>query len=366
MAANDEQVADWFSKPGDSVRAGMQRRGLSAEQLASHFDNGMSEVRELLDGSRSIDGPVARVLSDTLGGSEDFWLKRQENFEKALQNAVYEEIESAEKWLEKVPMPRVAGRRTKKSIDALQAEVRRRMIFYNVPTLASWERRYGEIKSQTHFRQSAAFKPENDSVLLWLRRGEIEAGMVQTRLWSPGNLQDRLDAIRSLTKISQPFRFLPKLRALCAEAGVALVVVRTPQGCHASGATRLVSADKAMLLLSFRHRADDQFWFTVFHEIGHLLLHSAETFVDDADTPTNQFEDEANDFAQRCIIPAERKQEFEELKASREAILRFSIAAGIAPGLTVGQMQYRGKIKHSQMNHLKRRWAWESIDHTVV
>ena len=68
-------------------------------------------------------------------------------------------------------------------------------------------------------------------------------------------------------------RFLPKLQALCAEAGVALVFVRAPRGCRVSGASRLVTPEKAMILVSFRFRSDDQFWFTVFHEIGHLILH---------------------------------------------------------------------------------------------
>lgn len=42
-----------------------------------------------------------------------------------------------------------------------------------------------------------------------------------------------------------------------------------------------MAAGNRMLLVSFRFRADDQFYFTVFHELGHLLLHDGQTFVDD-------------------------------------------------------------------------------------
>ena len=36
-----------------------------------------------------------------------------------------------------------------------------------------------------------------------------------------------------------------------------------------------------MIILSFRYLSDDHFWFTFFHEIGHLLLHKEDlTFID--------------------------------------------------------------------------------------
>ncbi len=364
MANDVGQVADWFSKPGDSICALMQRRGVSAELLAERLGD-FDEVRGLLDGSNRIDERSSVVLSELLGGSRSFWLKRQENFEKALERSLSLAGERAEEWLDRVPMPRTRGRRPR-SPQAILKEVRRRMLFYSVSTLESWEQRYGRICADTHFRRSMSFVPQNSAVLLWLRRGELEADLVHTQPWSPDRLRERLGRIRRLTKINHPSRFLPKLRALCAEAGVAVVVVRTPSGCHASGATRLVSADKAMMLLSFRHRADDQFWFTVFHEIGHLLLHGGETFVDGDDTPNDRFEAEANDFARQCIIPPDREEEFSNLKTRRNAIIRFSISVGVSPGLVIGQMQHRGIIEHRQMNFLKRRWTWDEIDHATV
>jgi HTH-type transcriptional regulator/antitoxin HigA len=150
-------------------------------------------------------------------------------------------------------------------------------------------------------------------------------------------------------------------QAIFAEAGVALVVVRAPNGCRASGATRQISSDKAMILLSFRYRADDQFWFTVFHEIGHLVLHGTETFIDDDETLEDNREREANEFASACIIPNTWRTEFNRLPATSEAVLRFSVSLGIAPGLTVGQLQFRERIGHDRLNALKRHWTWDQI-----
>lgn len=365
MDTDCELAADWFSKPGDSISALMQRRAVSPHDLARRLGGEVDEVRGLLNGYNQIDERSSIVLSELLGGSQDFWLKRQEQFEKALLRALKSAANHASDWLDHVPMPPTRGRRPT-SGDAALNEVRRRMLFYNVATLACWEQRYGRICTDTHFRRSKSFIPQNSAVLLWLRRGELEAELTHTQSWSPERLKERLVPIRQLTRINHPSRFLPKLRSLCAEAGVAVVVVKTPKGCHASGATRLVSSNKAMILLSFRHRADDQFWFTVFHEIGHLLLHDAGTFVDGDETPNDELEKEANDFARQCVIPPDREEEFSCLNANRTAIIRFSVSLGIAPGLTVGQMQHRSMIKYNQMNFLKRRWTWQDIAHEVV
>ena len=341
MMENQHASADWFSKPGDSLRALMQRRCITASQLAQHIDGGIDSVRGLFEGTLAIDAAGANGLAKAVGGSCDFWLRRQSSYEKALDRAVSVAASTeVNEWIDRVPAP---GHKHRGKLDdaGLRAELRRRLLFFNVPTMETWQARYGSICTDTRFRTSGSFSSLDAAVLLWLRRGELEADLISTRQWSAGNLQDRLNEIRKLSRIGQPARFLPKLRALCAEAGVAVVVVKTPAGCHASGATRLVTAEKAMMLLSFRHRADDQFWFTVFHEIGHMILHGARTFVDCDFTPDDGSEREANDFASRCIVPASRLSEFETLRPDRDAVIRFSVSVGVSPGLTVGQMQHR-------------------------
>lgn len=268
-----------------------------------------------------------------------------------------------EEWLRRVPGP---GGRTRSLLSEARKrdEIRRRLSFFNVNNLRAWNIRYGSLRSETQFRTSPSLLSDEGAVSVWLRHGELDASLVATRPWSPDTLREKLDDIRKLSKIGQPSRFLPKLKKLCAEAGVALVIVRAPRGCRASGATRRIAADKAVILLSFRFRADDQFWFTLFHELGHVLLHGAETFVDDEETLQDDREREANEFASACIIPKARQAEFERLMPVREAVLRFSVSAGIAPGLTVGQMQYRKMIGHERLNSLKRHWTWDEIDPT--
>lgn len=339
----------------------MHRRGISAQEIAEQFDGGLTAIRGILDGSVVIDIRRARTLAEAVGGSQDFWLKRQANYEAALARAVSVAAErEAEDWIERVPALGVSPR-GRPTAAQIHQELRRRLAFFNVANIRSWQTRYVETQFSTRFRESASFSSSDAAAALWLRRGEIEADLVCTKPWNSANLKDRLDSIRRLSQISQPARFLPKLKAICAESGVAVVLVKAPKGCHASGAIRPVAPDKAMMLLSFRYRADDQFWFTVFHELGHLLLHGAKTFVDDDETTEDQYELEANQFASACIVPKNRLSEFQSLSADRDSVIRFSVSVGISPGLIVGQMQHHRMIEYNRLNSLKRRWTWDDI-----
>ena len=361
MTDEQEFTPDWFSKPGDSLRTLMLRRGLTAQDVAKHLHGGMTTLRSLLDGTGSIDKLHAGVLAKHLGGTASFWLKRQVNYEVALERAVDRAIATeGDDWL-LLPVPGEKPR-GRLSAEKRRSEVRRRLTFFSVGTMKAWDARYGRICTDTLYRKSEAITSDDASILMWLRCGELGADLVSTNSWNPGNLQDRLDEIRKLSKVKGPELFLPKLKALCSEAGVAVVAKRAPHGCPASGASRMVAPDKAMILLSFRGLSDDKFWFTVFHEIGHLLLHDARTFIDVDMDGLDEAERQANNFASRCIVPERNAEEFEQLEPVKEEVVRFSVRVGVSPGLTVGQMQHRAMIRQDQLNYLKRHWKWNQLE----
>jgi Zn-dependent peptidase ImmA (M78 family) len=112
--------------------------------------------------------------------------------------------------------------------------------------------------------------------------------------------------------------------------------------------------------LSFRHLSDDHFWFTFFHEAGHLLLHGERgVFLEGDDTPSNGEEEEANKFAACILVPPEFQSSFLNLRADARTVIRFAMRAGIAPGIVVGQLQHLDHLRHNQLNRLKRYYVWE-------
>jgi len=360
IAEAQPREKDWFSRPGDSVLSAMRRRGVSADALSARLAGGVAQLRDLMSGFGVIDDETAAALSDMLGGSAAFWKTRQAKYQEALAQAVGQlSGEDADAWLDRIPAP---GSKRKITSRTRAVELERRLAYFGVSTLKSWDARYGPHQRQARFRRSLAFTQHDGATSMWLREGELEANLRETAAWSSDKLRARLQDIRALSKISKPSRFMPPLVKLMADAGVALVVVRAPQGCRASGASRMIAPEKAMILMSFRHRADDHFWFTLFHELGHLLLHEASSFVDaEGMADDDPCEKQANDFAATMIVPKNREPELESLRPDDATIRRFAVSLGVAPGLILGQLQHRGIVPHGTLHRLRRTWTWEQI-----
>ena len=154
--------------------------------------------------------------------------------------------------------------------------------------------------------------------------------------------------------------FLPKLKSFLSSCGVALAVVRAPTGCRASGATFWPNSNSPILLLSFRYLSDDHFWFTLFHEIGHLVLHTDHRLI--LETSENDgliIEAEANNFSENVLIPKEHQFELMSLREKNlREILKFAKKLKISKGIVVGQLQHKGVIPARSLNKLKVKYAW--------
>jgi Zn-dependent peptidase ImmA (M78 family) len=155
-----------------------------------------------------------------------------------------------------------------------------------------------------------------------------------------------------------PDVFEPKMRRLCAEAGVALVFVSELPNTHLSGATMWLNKDKALLMLSLRHKRDDFFWFCFFHEAGHVLLGSRKSiFLDEMNSFKTTEEDLANEFASNILIPKDRYNEFVSINNFTPLTVRnFAQELGIASGIVVGRLQHDEKIGWRSLYELTRKF----------
>jgi HTH-type transcriptional regulator / antitoxin HigA len=147
--------------------------------------------------------------------------------------------------------------------------------------------------------------------------------------------------------------------------GVALVLTPELKGTHLSGAVRWVSSNKVLLQLSLRHKSDDQFWFSFFHELGHILRPGRHAnFIDSterADLDERQLaaEEDADLFARGTLIPQTEYDEFvSQRNYSGAAIKQFSKDLGVASGIVVGRLQRDGYVHPAQLNSLKRALRW--------
>ncbi len=348
---------DWASAPGDTIAEILRERELSRVDFAQQLGYTPQAAADLLEGRATITIATARKLSKVLGASVEFWMTRDFQYRQDIERLRAGDQE----WLSELPVGDMIKLGWLVPVPRPSEELAACLRFFNVPTVQAWKQAYSSLHAMAAFRTSPSFDSRPAAVATWLRQGEILASQIECRPWNATRFEESLARIRPLTRHKDPKRFLAELSRLGAESGVAIVVARAPSGCRASGATRFLSRDKALLMLSFRYLTDDQFWFTFFHEAGHLVLHSgSDLFLEGFDTPSTAQEQEANAFAARILIPPERQPELMALRADSQAVIRFAVRVGVSPGIVVGQLQHLGKIKHSSLNRLKRHYTWES------
>ncbi len=353
----------WSVPPGATIAAMLAARSMSREEFAALIGERIEVVHRLLLGLDDLTPTLAEQLSRHLGSSRAFWLAREAQYRA--DNERVEAFSSAvrtEAWVQQFPIREMAQLGWIAPYRSLREAAAECLRLFGVTDLPSWETRYGATAASAAFRISSAFHRSPSSVLAWLRWAELVASRIPCAAWSAVAFRQQLTLIRRLTWQKDPGNFLPKLRALCAAAGVAVVVSRTPKGCPASGATRFVAPNKAMIVLSFRYRSDDQFWFTFFHEAAHLLLHDQlALFLEDGGDVTSSEEEEANVFAEDILLPRDLRDELFSIGANVDAVLRFSRRAGVAPGIIVGQLQHKGLLRRDRLNGLKRKYTWDQI-----
>ena len=348
---------DWISPPGDTIADLLEERDLTQAELAHRAELSRKHVNDLIKGRAAITAEVALRLQRVLGAPARFWLAREANYQEALErrrqlDALAEEAP----WLDELPLADMVRLGWVQRLKHPGAQVAECLGFFAVNSVAAWRTQYaGPLAA---FRASEKHEKRLGAVAAWLRQGEREAIDIRTQPFDRVGFQAALGEVRALTREPNPDVFVPQLRALCAAAGVAVAFVPAPRGCPASGATRFLSPDKAMLLLSLRHKTNDHLWFTFFHEAGHLCLHGKKLlFVDLEGGLSTEQEDEANVFARDKLISPQHTQTMRPLRSAAQ-VTAFAERVGVHPGVVVGRMQKEGWLPWTHLNGLKLRYTW--------
>ncbi len=100
--------------------------------------------------------------------------------------------------------------------------------------------------------------------------------------------------------------WLEELQQLCASFGVALVYTPSIAKAPIYGATRWIKNNSIPIIqLTDREKDCHAFWFTFYHELGHILYHGKkDIFIEGIDSiqPDKEKEDEADAFAARMVV----------------------------------------------------------------
>lgn len=341
--------------PGDTLAEVLESGGMTQAELAKRTGLSTKHINQIVNGSVAVTPDTALLLERATGVGARVWSNLEVAF-RDHQSRLEEETRLAADvgWLDELPISELIKRGWIDKSSSRVAQVRSVCRFFGVANRAAWDAVWHK---PTAYRRSKAFTSDPGTVAAWLRIGEIQAATIECAPFNRHNLTASVDELRHLTRETDPKTWLPALTSLCAGAGIAVVLEPEIKGARINGAARWLTPERALIQLSLRHRWNDIFWFTLFHEIGHLLLHSKkDTFINDLGSHSG-VEQEADAFASQVLIPRRFEPELVALKTSDD-VEQFAERLDIAPGLVVGRLQHDGHWPYNRGNDLKQRFVF--------
>lgn len=154
--------------------------------------------------------------------------------------------------------------------------------------------------------------------------------------------------LRQLAKLSANAEGPLQAQTLLKEHGIVLIIERNIPGMEVDGAAFLVERIP-VIGLTLRRDALDNFWFTLMHEVAHVILHYktglASGFFDDIEhAEVDEFEQEANKFASDLLVPEELWSRTPARIAKTSApIENLAKQLGIAPAIIFGRIRFERK-----------------------
>lgn len=329
--------------PGETIRENIEFLGMNQKELAVRLDMTPKHLSNIINGNAPITYDTALKLKSVIGPSAQFWMNLETNYQ--LNKARLEEQEKLDDDLEilkDIPYKEMGDLGWVEKTGDRKLRVINCRNFFGVGELSSVKPSYGIA-----FRKHKQSREISDiRVFAWLRKAEIEGLKIEVEKFNKKKLRSLIPTFRELT-LKEPEEFYPKIKRLCSECGVALVLVPYLTKTYICGAT-IWRNNKAILALSVRGKRADIFWFTFFHELAHLVNHSGKEFH-------ISYEDEADVKASNYLISEEKYKRFiEEYNyKDKTEIVNYSREIGISPCILLGRLQHDKYLGFQCYNDLR-------------
>ena len=337
--------------PGYYLKELVDESGLTQEDFAKRLGTTPKNLSILIRGEQSLSIDIATKLSRMYGTTIAYWLNLQQAYDEKLAEIQSEEELKLEREVFKLidynyfrthfGLPDLP-RRVDEQIKCVRE-------FLSVSSLTVLEEENLAVNFRSYSEKLSRSNTVNANVM-------VQIGINQTvKTETPKYNKKKFEKAVSfaLTQTKNHSGFFPVIKEAFGEAGVVLVALPNLKNSGINGATKRVDG-KIMLLVNDRRHYADTFWFTLFHEIGHILNGDlGVSFHDEA-------EDEADHYAQMKLIPQERYEEFiqQHQYFDETIICQFAEEINRDPGIVLGRllrdklvpetnMRLKNKLRHS-------------------
>lgn len=336
--------------PGYYIKEYIDELGLTQEDFANRLGTTPKNISILIRGEQSLSLDIANKLSKVMGTSVKFWLNLQNEYDELClkfkekeeliaEKEIFQNLDYSyfEKYFQMPSLPR--------KVDEQITQVRSLLgvaslkVFKNPDMYTDFRSVASEITEINVIKANIMVQL---AMNMSLKNKEISK-------FNKNKLESMIPYILTLTEMEDDF--FPLLEKCLFECGVHLIVMPNLKGSKVNGATKKVN-HHILLMISNRNTNSDSFWFTLFHEIGHILQSDLGISYDK--------ERKADRFAEDQLIPWDEYQEFlKKGTFTAYSITDFAKKIHRDPGIVVGRLRNDGYIRYvdPRFEHLKKQYV---------
>lgn len=342
---------------GVVIKEYLDECGITQKDLSRRIDVSERHLSKMLNGKTRLTEDMAikleKVITDI---PASYWL----NYEMKYRENLAREKERA--GLDSVDLNEVAKRYHFKEVFAESAltlvdQAISMLKFLGISDFDQFNRAYPKVAVE--FMQDDG---EPEAVIIWLKLCEADVKEQNPDLsdvpYSEQGLRNSLGTLKAISTNINVEASLKSCGKLLNRVGIYFVVEPAITNSKVRGALTTYEGHPA-IYVSGRFKTHDHIWFTILHELAHLLLHykANDAIISMEELVSDQNKDlEANEYARSFFIDSDDYMRFKEKGDFEERNIRqFAAQEGISPDIVVGFLQHDLSIAPSQLNYLRTR-----------
>ena len=347
---------EFISHPGDTLLELLEQYGISQKELSLKTQTSEKHINEIIKGKKGITVSFAKKLENVFKPSATFWINRQTIYDEEIESIrIVENISDEEKnTTKRFPLKELVRFGY---IQEGNGEIENVLIlrkYCGVSNLLSVNEVMNHLLYGTAFKKDATSHSDDPYVLYsWLRMCQLETESIYNpNVFDSKKLRTKLHDIKRLSKLDDINKVYEIVVAILYDCGINYRMVRNFKSLSVQGYIKNVN-NNVSLCTTLKYHREDVFWFTLFHEIGHLLsIRNTRAFVDERND-----EDDANSFARDYLINHDSYRRLLN-HISERSIIECAKENDICPAIVVGRLANEQKIRYNQFNYLVRKIEW--------
>ena len=342
----------------------LNRAGMSQKELAVRTGASEKHISTVINGTKGISASFANKLDIALGSEKGYWAKRQAEYDQyqvELEEAngiTTEETDILKPLKDIIDHFLEVGIMHNDCGDAEKVLQLRDILRVNnlrfIPQITYNAAYRAQVKTSTAVDPYILFA--------WQRICEIQTEKADVNtMFDSNKLRNNIPAIKKLMFEQDPMQMIGNLKNIFADCGVAFDVVFHFRGAPVQGFIKQTDSDKVILCVTIRGKSADKFWFSLFHEVGHLLNGDLSTRFVDFDTVKSDMESKADGFARDTLIDP---MLYKGYIASGEyhtlvGIKKFASIAGVPHWIVIGRLHNDEWLDWSYFAHETPSFEWK-------